>query len=87
MVKGRLAVFNPCEDMKIVEWESRDGAPPFKLIQELVGGCFELVSVFYKGQQRDGYYNEEGRCRELPFNEDASRICGHNVVGPFVVHI
>jgi hypothetical protein len=61
-----------------------DRAPTLTEAQELVGGLVELV---HSPEHRDWQIlvNEEGLLHGLPFNEEATKLCGTGIVGPAIV--
>jgi hypothetical protein len=52
-------------------------------MQKLVGGYVQEVPLFgrYKGQACQAYCNEEGKLRNLPVNETATRLWKEQVPG------
>ena len=61
-----------------------DRAPTLKEAQKLVGGLVELVR---SPEHRDWQIlvNEEGLLNGLPFNEEATKICGTGIVGDAII--
>ena len=61
-----------------------DRAPTLEEAQRLVGGFVELVR---SPEHRDWQIlvNEEGLLNGLPFNEEATKICGTGIVGDAVI--
>jgi len=64
--------------------EFEDRRPTLEEAQRLVGGLVEMVR---SPTQPDWQVlvNEEGLLDGLPFNEEASKLCGTGIVGPAVV--
>lgn len=64
--------------------EFEDRRPTLEEAQRLVGGLVEMVR---SPTQPDWQVlvNEEGLLEGLPFNEEASKLCGTGIVGPAVV--
>lgn len=64
--------------------EFEDRRPTLEEAQRLVGGLVEMVR---SPTQPDWQIlvNEEGLLEGLPFNEEASKLCGTGIVGPAVV--
>jgi hypothetical protein len=61
-----------------------DRAPTLEEAQGLVGGLVEMVrSPTHRDWQI--LVNEEGLLEGLPFNEEATKICGTGIVGPAIV--
>jgi hypothetical protein len=61
-----------------------DDAPTLEQAQKLVGGYVEMVR---SPTQRDWQVlvNEEGLLLNLPFNEEATELCGTGIVGPAII--
>jgi hypothetical protein len=59
-------------------------APTLQEAQEIVGGYVEMVR---SPTQRDWQVlvNEEGLLLNLPFNSEATELCGTGIVGPAIV--
>ena len=61
-----------------------DRRPSLEEAQGLVGGLVEMVrSPTHQAWQI--LVNEEGLLDGLPFNEEATKICGTGIVGPAIV--
>ena len=61
-----------------------DRKPSLEEAQGLVGGLVEMVrSPTHQDWQI--LVNEEGLLDGLPFNEEATKICGTGIVGPAIV--
>ncbi len=61
-----------------------DQKPSLEEAQGLVGGLVEMVrSPTHQDWQI--LVNEEGLLDGLPFNEEATKICGTGIVGPAIV--
>jgi len=61
-----------------------DRRPSLEEAQGLVGGLVEMVrSPTHQDWQI--LVNEEGLLEGLPFNEEATKICGTGIVGPAIV--
>jgi hypothetical protein len=84
---GSLVIIRPQGNHARRTWENNVNEPPYSLLRELVDGPVELSIIMYDGTPRDAFYNEEGVLRHLPWNSEASRICGHRVVGTMVIVI
>lgn len=50
------------------------GRPPLETLQGLVGGYLEPVKVRYEGRVREAYIDEDGRMKNLRFNEMATQL-------------
>ncbi len=61
-----------------------DEQPTLKKVQGLVGGLVEMVHS-PTNPDIQVLVNEEGLLDGLPFNEEATKICGTGIVGPAVV--
>lgn len=61
-----------------------DRRPSLQEAQELVGGLVQMVRSPTK-QDWQILVNEEGLLDGLPFNEEATKICGTGIVGPAIV--
>ncbi len=61
-----------------------DEQPTLKKVQGLVGGLVEMVNS-PTNPDIQVLVNEEGLLDGLPFNEEATKICGTGIVGPAVV--
>lgn len=61
-----------------------DEQPTLKKVQGLVGGLVEMVHS-PTNPDIQVLVNEEGLLNGLPFNEEATKICGTGIVGPAVV--
>jgi hypothetical protein len=61
-----------------------DRRPSLQEAQELVGG---LVQMVHSPTHQDWQIlvNEEGLLEGLPFNEEATKLCGTGIVGDAVV--
>ena len=61
-----------------------DRQPTLEEAQKIVGGLVELV---YSPKQPDWQIlvNEEGLFEDLPFNAEATELCGTGIVGPAIV--
>ena len=72
-----------------IEKVTTEQQPTLKEVQDWVGGYVERVSAFpMDGLKRDFvelYVNEEGRLDGLPVNEQASVLCGQEIVGNAVI--
>lgn len=61
-----------------------DRRPSLEEAQGLVGGLVEMVrSPTHQDWQI--LVNEEGLLEGLPFNDEATKICGTGIVGPAIV--
>ncbi len=61
-----------------------DRRPSLQEAQELVGGLVQMV----RSPTKQGWQilvNEEGLLDGLPFNDEATKICGTGIVGPAIV--
>jgi len=61
-----------------------DRAPTLEEAQRLVGGFVELVRS-PEHREWQILVNEEGLLNGLPFNEEATKICGTGIVGDAVI--
>jgi len=61
-----------------------DKKPTLEKVQKLVGGLVEMVHS-PTNPDIQVLVNEEGLLDGLPFNEEATKICGTGIVGPAVV--
>lgn len=61
-----------------------DRRPSLEEAQELVGGLVQMVRSPTK-QDWQILVNEEGLLEGLPFNDEATKICGTGIVGPAIV--
>jgi hypothetical protein len=62
----------------------QEKAPTLQEAQEIVGGLVEMV---YSPEHPEWQVlvNEEGLLEGLPFNHEATQICGTGIVGPAIV--
>lgn len=59
-------------------------SPTLEEAQAIVGGLVELVhSPLHRDWQI--LVNEEGLLEGLPFNDEATKLCGTGIVGPVIV--
>ena len=58
--------------------------PTLEEAQQIVGGLVEMVRSPTKPDWQI-LVNEEGLIEGLPFNEEATKICGTGIVGPAIV--
>ena len=68
----------------IITFENKKDRPSLKKAQELVGGLVEIVRS-PDNPTWQVLVNEEGLLRDLPFNEEASKICNTGIVGDVVI--
>lgn len=61
-----------------------DTGPTLEQAQEIVGGYVEMVHS-PTDPDIQILVNEEGLLKELPFNEEATKMCGTGIVGPAIV--
>lgn len=88
----RLVTIHPDGERSERRYEKR---PTLEDLQAAVGGYVEHVKVKYKGKIRDAYVNEDGKLKNLPFNEAATGyyIEAHRgfvvdyIVGPLVIEM
>lgn len=66
--------------------------PTLNEVQVAVGGYVELIAMYWNGEPAQMYVNEEGRLKDLPVNEVATKVLwlakGHlypPVVGDVVI--
>ncbi len=61
-----------------------DNQPTLQEAQKIVGGLVEMV---HSPSEPDWQIlvNEEGLLRDLPFNKEATELCGTGIVGPAIV--
>ena len=62
----------------------KDKQPTLEEAQQIVGGLVEMVRSPTKPDWQI-LVNEEGLIEGLPFNEEATELCGTGIVGPAVV--
>jgi len=68
----------------ITFFEHDEDKPTLKVVQGLVGGYAELIPLLHKPEWQM-VVNEDGRMKQLPYNEEASEICGRPIVGHAVI--
>ena len=61
-----------------------DDAPTLEQAQKLVGGYVEMVRSPTRPEIQI-LVNEEGLLHGLPFNEEATELCGTGIVGPAII--
>jgi len=61
-----------------------DRAPTLQEAQKIVGGLVEMVRSPTNSDWQI-LVNEEGLLEQLPFNEEATKICGTGIVGPAII--
>ena len=61
-----------------------DKKPTLKEAQKIVGGLVEMV---HSPKQPDWQIlvNEEGLLRDLPYNQEATELCGTGIVGHAII--
>lgn len=59
-------------------------APTLEEAQEIVGGFVQLV-LSPEHEDWQILVNEEGLLKELPYNEEATKLCGTGIVGPAII--
>ncbi len=61
-----------------------DKKPTLKEAQKIVGGYVEMV---HSPKQPDWQIlvNEEGLLRDLPYNQEATELCGTGIVGHAII--
>jgi len=61
-----------------------DNQPTLQEAQKIVGGLVEMV---HSPSEPDWQIlvNEEGLIDDLPFNKEATELCGTGIVGPAIV--
>tara|TARA_R100000951_G_scaffold16512_1_gene12995 strand:+ start:10957 stop:11184 length:228 start_codon:yes stop_codon:yes gene_type:complete len=59
-------------------------APTLEEAQEIVGGLVQLV---FSPEHKDWQIlvNEEGMLKKLPYNEEATKLCGTGILGPALI--
>lgn len=72
------------EKGKIMITVFEDNQPTLQEAQKIVGGYVEMV---HSPSEPDWQIlvNEEGLLRDLPFNKEATELCGTGIVGPAIV--
>jgi hypothetical protein len=72
------------EKGKIMITVFEDNQPTLEEAQKIVGGLVEMV---HSPSEPDWQIlvNEEGLLRDLPFNKEATELCGTGIVGPAIV--
>ena len=68
----------------ITTFENGEKAPTLKDLQGLVDGYVERVHIPHKPDWQL-LVNEDGRMKQLPYNEEASKLCGRPIVGHAVI--
>ena len=68
----------------ITFFEHDEDKPTLKVVQGLVGGYAELIPLPHKPDWQM-VVNEDGRMKQLPYNSEASEICGRDIVGHAVI--
>ena len=68
----------------ITFFENGEKKPSLKTVQDLVDGYVELINIPNKPDWQM-LVNEDGRMKQLPYNEKASKLCGRPVVGHAVI--
>ena len=68
----------------ITFFENGEKKPSLKTVQDLVDGYVELINIPNKPDWQM-LVNEDGRMKQLPYNEEASKLCGRPVVGHAVI--
>lgn len=68
----------------ITFFENGEKKPSLKTVQDLVDGYVELINIPNKPDWQM-LVNEDGRMKQLPYNEEASELCGRPVVGHAVI--
>jgi len=61
-----------------------DKQPTLEEAQAIVGGLVELVRS-PDNPDWQILVNEEGLLEDLPFNEEATKLCGTGIVGPAII--
>jgi|TARA_X000001382_G_C3111505_1_gene160069 hypothetical protein len=72
------------ETVMITVFDKKEDRPSLQKAQELVGGLVEIVRS-PDNPTWQVLVNEEGLLRDLPFNEEASKICNTGIVGDVVI--
>jgi len=62
----------------------QEKAPTLEEAQEIVGGLVEMVHA-PQHPEWQVLVHEEGLLLNLPFNHEATKICGTGIVGPAIV--
>ena len=68
----------------ITFFENGEKKPSLKTVQDLVDGYVELINIPNKPDWQM-LVNEDGRMKQLPYNEKASELCGRPIVGHAVI--
>ena len=68
----------------ITFFENGEKKPSLKTVQDLVDGYVELINIPNKPDWQM-LVNEDGRMKQLPYNKEASELCGRPVVGHAVI--
>jgi hypothetical protein len=87
-MSGQLVVISPDGAHTIVRYETRE--PPLTLLQHHCGGYVQQIPavVTYDGQKCPCFADEEGKLKNRPVNENASRLCQpHLIVGNLVIDV
>ena len=61
-----------------------DKKPTLKEAQKIVGGLVEMVHS-HKQPDWQILVNEEGLLRDLPYNQEATELCGTGIVGHAII--
>lgn len=66
--------------MEVVDWDDNPGYDRLKLLIDplLSGAWLEHVTVLYNGQRRDMFVDENGHGKDLPYNDEATKIYRNN---------
>jgi len=68
----------------ITFFKNGEKKPSLETLQDLVDGYVELIHIPNKPDWQM-LVNEDGRMKQLPYNEEASELCGRPIVGHAVI--
>lgn len=76
-MSGKLVLLQT--DGTVATFDIPTKEPELSVLQKLIGGWIERVTVFWEGRICDAYVDEEGKLKNLPFNDMAStaRVNAH----------
>ena len=73
-------VINPDHSITMQPLPNDPGTESLRLLQHTVGGYIERVEIMCNGLVLDMWVNEEGLLKQLPYNEQASRLVAYTDV-------
>jgi hypothetical protein len=87
---GDLLVIVPGKPNNIVFWSDVDGCrePPCTFLEMVIEAPIVRGSITYQGQLRTAYMSKNwDEPNLLPFNGNATLICGFPFYGPLIINI